>query len=230
MRWIFILFLLVSGGCAENIPVKSDSGPDVLFISPGVGGSGGYAGLARAVTHPGQSAFVIGWGAPIFVMNFSDESIHNDAEEQLASEIRAWHSAHPNGRIDLIGHSAGCGVVLGALAQLQNIHAHNVVLLAPSVSPGYDLNPALAHINGRLHVFYSARDGLLEWRTSTFESYDRVKGAAAGVGGFKGNYPPDKLLQHAYRPEWADMGYDGGHWGPIAEPFDRQIVAPLLAQ
>jgi pimeloyl-ACP methyl ester carboxylesterase len=161
-------------------------------------------------------------------MNFSDAGIHDGAEQKLAQTIMDWRRDHPTGRIDLIGHSAGAGVVLGALPRVKDVHVHTVVLLAPSVAPTYDLNPALAHVDGMVYSFHSDRDtGFLEWRTSHFGTYDGVKVPAAGFGGFKGSHP--KLIQHPYDPNWESLGYDGGHFSIRSAAFARQVIAPLLA-
>lgn len=226
----FIGVLAACCGCASSRPAPG--GSDVVFIVTGVeGNSGGYAGLVNAVWNETRHVQIVSWGAPapLMVMNFSTESIHDEAEKKLAETLVQWRHDHPTGLIDLIGHSAGCGVSLGAIAQLADLHVNNLILLAPSVSPGYDLNPALAHIDGVLHVFHSDRDtGFLDWRTSTFGTYDRIKTRAAGNAGFAGNYPAQKVIQHPYDPKWESLGYDGGHFSVISGEFAKQVIAPLL--
>jgi hypothetical protein len=226
---LFLLLCILLTGCASSGSV-SPADNDVIFIVTGVGGNSGYEGIRDAVKKPGRAVRIVAWGSPVFVMNFSTESIHNDAEKMLAQKIDAWHKDHPTGAIDLIGHSAGCGVVLGALPRTSSARANTVILLAPSVSPGYDLAPALAQIDGKLHVFYSDRDTFfLEWRTSNFGTYDRVRSKAAGNVGFpQDKYPPEKLIQHPYDPSWESLGNDGGHYGVQGAAFAKQVLAPLL--
>jgi pimeloyl-ACP methyl ester carboxylesterase len=210
----------------------------VCFV-PGVGGDGaGYSGLKDSLLNTGVSDLrVFNWGAPgpLFVMNFQSESIHNSAETDLAARLSEWLRQNPRSRIDLVGHSAGCGVILGALKRLDNAAAvDRVILLSPSVSPGYALEPALRHVRGALDSFYSDRDiTFLKWRTSTFGSYDNVKTPAAGHLGFRpaSPLPPDlaaRLRQHAYDPHWDSLGNDGGHLGSVARDFVLNVVAPLL--
>src|SRR5205814_4294428 len=116
----------------------------------------------------------------------------------------------------------------------QGLNVEHVVLLAPSVSPGYNLMPSLRHVNVQLHLFYSNQDIVfLKWRTGTFGTYDNIKTPAAGHLGFSPNPPlpadlAGKLVQHNYDPKWGELGDDGGHLGPIAHDFVREIVAPLL--
>jgi pimeloyl-ACP methyl ester carboxylesterase len=231
--------LLWTIGCAAQSDRLADGADDVIFLLPGVAGpSREYQrvidGLhAGAVNRPVR---VVAWGAPppLFALNFQTKSIHDRAEADLANELNAWRAKRPAGRIDLIGHSAGGGVVLGALARAEpTLRVGTVILLAPSVSPGYDLAPALAHVDERLHVFHSDRDTLfLSWRTGTFGSYDNVKTRAAGNCGFDLNRlsseVKSRVAQHAYDPLWRELGNDGEHFGTIQYEFARRVLAPLL--
>jgi pimeloyl-ACP methyl ester carboxylesterase len=219
LRVITIMILFAACGCAAT----GHDAADVIFIVPGVNGEVG--GMAAGLSEGPRSVRAVSWGMPpmLFFMNFSNKSIHDEAERKLAQTILQWRQAHPGGQIDLVGHSAGCGVILGSLPQIGETRVEDVVLLAPSVSPTYDLHPALEKIAGQLHVFYSERD-------SHFGTYDRIKTSAAGYGGFAGLYLSDKLVQHRYLDQWRDLGNDGGHFGTLAEPFVHEIVAPLLAK
>ncbi len=229
-RMLFIsLLVLAATGCATRATVAT--GGDVVFVVAGVGGTSGYGGIVNALTREGRTVRPVAWGAPppLFMFNFSNQSIHDHAEKKLARRIIAWRQAHPSGRIDVVGHSAGAGVVLGALGRLEQEQIREVILLAPSVSPTYDLRPALARIEGTLHIFCSDRDTVfLKWRTSHFGTYDRIKTPAAGYAGFTGAYPPDKLVQHPYVPAWRELDNDGGHLGSLAQPFAVRFIAPLL--
>jgi pimeloyl-ACP methyl ester carboxylesterase len=231
--WLVIPAMLLLAplvGCASEV----NGGPDVVFIVPGVGGGGPeYNGIVDAVSGPRRAVYTVNWGAPtpLFFLNFSDRGIHDGAERKLAHIIMDWRRQHPDGRIDLIGHSAGAGVVLGALPHVTGARVHTVILLAPSVSPGYDLNPALSQIDGQLHAFHSERDtGFLNWRTRNFGTYDGVRTPAAGFAGFDGSYPPEKLIPHTYDPSWESLGYDGGHFSIRSGAFAREVIAPLLAR
>lgn len=226
---ISICLAVFSCGCMNGVPHVA-GGPDVVFIVPGVGGPTGYNALVDSLRRPNRSIQMITWGAPrpLFFLNYSDQKIHDDAERQFAQILAKWKNDHPAGEISIIGHSAGCGVALGAIAQLNPGSIDHLVLLAPSVSPIYDLWPALARVNGPVHVYTSEKDTLLEWRTGKFSTYDRVQTAAAGVRGFRGNYPSNRLVQHAFEDRWIEMGHEGGHWGPLAGDFSRSMIAPLL--
>ncbi|HEX8324258.1 MAG TPA: hypothetical protein VF595_10120 [Tepidisphaeraceae bacterium] len=212
-------------GCAKTPhPPAPPPLRTVLFV-PGVFGDGPwYDGLRKAISEDATLVRTVTWGLPkaLFAVNFSNKGVHDDAETKLAGVIDAT-----TGPLDLVGHSAGCGVILGAIAKAKR-PAGRIVLIAPSVSPGYDLTSALSRTD-RLDVFYSDKDTtFLKWRCSTFGTYDAVKTAAAGYSGFTTTHP--KLTQHPYDPAWNDLGHDGGHGGGTATAFVRKVVRPLLSE
>lgn len=233
------LFLsLVNLACASNtLPDAAPPSAHIVCVVPGVSGDlGGYRGLLSALRETGAADLrEFSWGSAIFLLNFQSTSIHDTAEKELAARITEWLRQKPDCRIDLIGHSAGGGVILGALGRLsEGLKVNHVVLLAPSVSPGYNLVPALGHATARLDLYYSSEDVFfLKWRTGTFGTYDNVRTPAAGHLGFSPQPPLSaelarKLVQHSYDPTWRELGNDGSHQAPTAHDFIRDIVAPLL--
>jgi pimeloyl-ACP methyl ester carboxylesterase len=227
---MFGALMIVTFLCACGCESEPRDISHIIFVVPGVGGNVG--GMKTALENNSREVRVVTWGAPapLFFLNFSNKQIHDAAEQKLAKTIAQWKAEHADGEVDLVGHSAGCGVILGALNILDDTKVNRVVLLAPSVSPTYDLDPAIEKIAGQLHVFYSDQDRLfLGWRTNHFGTYDRIKTRAAGNRGFVGDYSSEKLVQHSYQPQWRELGNDGGHFGTISEKFVREIVAPLLS-
>lgn len=222
-RFAVVLAVVVTG-CTSGVmsPTASASGPTrmTLFVCGVFGDGPWYDGVREAVAESGASVETVSWGLPkpLFVGNFSGHDVHEKAEAELAEKIDA-----AAGTLDLIGHSAGCGVILGALAKCHR-DVGRVVLIAPSVSPGNDLSSAL-HRSGAVHVFFSDRDTtFLKWRCSTFGTYDAVKSPAAGYSGFAQSAA--NLHQYPYDPAWASLGNDGGHGGGTARDFVSKIVMP----
>jgi len=227
-----ILFTCIAG-CGTTGPADAK---DIVLLVPGVGGNlPQYGGLRDAIrkSRPDTRIETFTWGAPLplFVLNFSAEGIHQGAEENLARKIA---KIPPNRRVSIIGHSAGCGVTLGALALLkQTPRVSNVILLAPSVSPQYDVRPALPAVIGKIHVFFSHNDDFyLSWRTSTFGTYDGIKSKAAGNLGFdlSSLTPAEtaRVMQHEFNPQWESLGNDGSHYGCLSGRFAAQVLVPLL--
>jgi len=232
------LIALAAGGCQSNAPLE---GQNLVVLVPGCAGDGfWYNGLRKSVAsgQPGRTVRTFEWGLPLplYMLNLQDEGVHSKAEMRLAKAIKSWRDRYPGGHLTLLGHSAGCGVILGSLKRIEKqVDVENVVLLAPSVSPDYEIRPALRQIGGALHVFYSADDRLwLGWRTGTFGTYDSVRGAAAGKVGFNADgLEADlrmKLVQHSYEPQFAELGNGGGHFGSLGKKFDDRVIAPLVAR
>lgn len=222
---LFVTAALLLAGCATT--PRADVAPPartVLFV-PGVFGDGPwYDGLRKALAAEGTAIRTVTWGLPkpLFAVNFSNKGVHDKAERQLAAEIDATA-----GDVDLVGHSAGCGVILGSLSKTGR-GVGRIVLIAPSVSPGYDLTPSLARAT-LIDVFHSDRDTtFLKWRCTTFGTYDGVQTPAAGYMGFAAMDP--KLRQHAYDPEWRAIGHDGGHGGGTGEAFVKAMIAPRFTK
>ncbi len=228
MRRIYLIALLgifLTGCAGTRKPIASDR---LTIFVPGVAGNGPmYDGLIRSIEKTGSAVEVFKWGSLIMTLNFSDPETHAQAERELANHLVMIPDQVK--RIDVIGHSAGCGVVLGAM-KFSNRNVQTVVLLAPSVSPGYDLSKSARNVM-RIHSFYSDRDiTFLKWRTGNFGTYDGIKIPAAGHLGFVHSDHSGKLIQYPYDPKWNDLGNDGRHTGPLAAQFIQDVVLPLLRE
>lgn len=238
LRWVLVVGIGLLAGCAST-PVVAPQQRDVVIVAPGVGGDGpDYAKVVQALQQAGSPDClrVMNWGYGwlLFPVNIADTSLHHRAEAQLAEDVRAWRQGHPGCRVALIGHSAGAGVVLGMLGELDGDERIGpVILLAPAVSPGYDLRPALRHATA-IHVFYSPRDTFwLGFGSSVFGTYDHhFLASAAGRAGFNYfNLDADeraRLIEHEYEPAWKSLGNDGGHFDWLATKFVESVIEPLV--
>ena len=137
----------------------------------------------------------------------------------------------------LVGKSGGTGIVVGALEGLPEGSVEAAVLLAPALSPDYDLSRALRAVRREMVVFWSPLDVvILGAGTWLFKTVDRVRSVGAGMVGFR---PPAGLDEAGGRatpgsgrsaggPAMARTGYLGGHVGPDSPAFLRKYVVPLL--
>src|SRR5262249_13845513 len=153
-----------------------------------------------------------------------------------AEQVAAYRRACPAAEIYLVGHSAGCTVILAAVEALPPATVDRVVLLAPALSADYDLRPALRGVRWSLDVFCSRRDWFyLGLGTRVMGTAARRWSAPAGRVGFRpaGNTPEDlaqftKLRQHPWHPCLMWTGNLGGHYGGYQPAFLRAYVLPLL--
>jgi len=156
---------------------------------------------------------------------------------EIADTVTAYRAQRPGLPVFLVGKSGGTGLVVKALERLPEGAVEKVVLLAPALSPNYDLSRALRAVRREVVVFWSPLDVIvLGLGTQIFGTIDRIRTVSAGMLGFripqgldeasKAEYA--KLRQVRWRPEMAATGYLGGHVGPDSPAFLKKYVVPLL--
>jgi pimeloyl-ACP methyl ester carboxylesterase len=217
---------------------KDPDAPLVLFL-PGISDFRGLERrLVRGVVASGMNANVEVYTWPAYnaglgaLMNYA----RNQQEAKHVTQImRDARAAHPRQPIYVIAHSGGCGIAVWALEGLPaGERVEQVVLLAPALSPGYDLSAALGHVRGKMYAFTSREDPVLGVMTKTFGTIDRVSTEAAGLNGFVRPASADaklyaeKLSPMPYQPEWAGLGHMGDHIGSLEPKFAQDVIAPLL--
>jgi hypothetical protein len=159
---------------------------------------------------------------------------------KLAERIARHRQDYPNDPVYLGGLSAGCAVVIYALEELPpGVTVDQVLLLSSSVSADYDLSKALAHVKGRIYATTSPKDAVLRDLVTFVGTADReAKGSE--ISGIQGFHPPAgapaatralyeaKVVNIAWRPEFAQYGNHGGHTDVVAEKFVARYLAPLV--
>jgi pimeloyl-ACP methyl ester carboxylesterase len=180
-----------------------------------------------------------GHGKGRWYADLSDQR-NRDAHARIAAEqIRQARASQPGAPVFLIGKSGGSGVIIKTLEFLENPLVDRVVLLAPAVSPRYNLSRALESVRTELIVFWSPLDVfILGAGTSVFGTIDRKNGVSAGLVGFQTplsistsqeiTFVYDRLRQIRWSPRMAATGNFGGHFGPDSPFFLRRYVLPLL--
>jgi predicted alpha/beta hydrolase family esterase len=160
---------------------------------------------------------------------------NHDEAHKIAELLAAHASVDPDSTIYLTAHSGGCAMAVWALEQLPpNVKVQSVLLLAPALSPEYDLSNALRHVNDKMIVFTSKLDTIVLFTgTKLFGTMDGQRVPAAGFGGFV--MPPGadsaqyrKIHQYPYRHSWEQYGDYGEHIGATAPLFAQWVIAPLM--
>jgi pimeloyl-ACP methyl ester carboxylesterase len=163
----------------------------------------------------------------------------NHAREQgarLAAAILERKAREPERRVVVVGHSAGCAVALAAGDILPMDAIDRFVLLAPSVSTGYDVRPSLWSAKEGMDVFCSTKDwvalGFVMRMVGTTDNF--WSRSAAGRWGFKpkkvslAEQESTRLRQHFWSEDLAWTGHTGGHHGVHAPEFVKAYLMPLL--
>lgn len=167
-------------------------------------------------------------------------ALHNRArnEEQaalVAEMLTKQYRAHPEQPIFLTCHSGGSGPAAWALERLPaDVRVACFVMLAPALSPTYDLSKALSRVSGTAYCFNSENDDMvLGTGTKMFGTIDGVRCDAAGRIGFQRPDAADaaqyaKLVTKPYEAGWMRFGHIGGHVGCMGASFVEAIVAPVM--
>lgn len=216
--------------------------PNLVFI---INGAGGFEAAYRTIDKTlGELQ------APLDIRNYSwthgycrilSDQMHETHQKEEGRKLadvllRCRHEA-PDQPIYLVGHSAGCGVVLCAAEHLPPNTLTRIVLLAPAVAAKHDLRPALRCSCRGIDVFLSSHDWIcLGLGTLLAGTTDRCRTArTAGKIGFQPivHSPEDaalyaKLRQYPWDPSLTWTGHKGGHYGAYQPGFLRTFVLPLF--
>jgi hypothetical protein len=217
----------------------------LVLVADGVGGLDLCGTALRYVLGAERLPYAIQlfpWGHG-FLRWYADltSATNRDAKARaVADTIARYKTDWPDDPVFLVAKSGGSGVVVKALELLSRPLVERAVLLAPALSPAYDLSGALRAVCRDIVVFYSPLDVfVLGAGTRLFGTADRVKSVSAGLVGFRvppavdhdsqtQDYSYGKLRQVRWRPGMVTSGYLGGHIGPDMPMFLRKYVVPLL--
>lgn len=232
--------------CAGWLPpveraMKPEDRP-LVWVLDGAGDLKGCSNALAAVNDPlGQPvelvAFQWSHGYRRLLADQTDMDHARVQGARLAQAINDRKAREPGRRVVVVGHSAGCAVALSACDLLPMEAVDRVVLLAPSVSAGYDIRPTLWSAKEGVDVFCSKKDWIaLGFVTRVVGTTDNSwSGAAAGRHGFKPKGPQTlapveaaRLRQHFWSPDVAWTGHTGGHHGMHAPGFVRAYLMPLM--
>jgi hypothetical protein len=217
-----------------------DSRPLVWVVD----GAGDLKGCSAALSHANflggnpveLSAFAWSHGYRRLLLDQIDTKHAREQGARLAAAIQSRSAREPGRRVVLVAHSAGCAVALAAGDVLPPNALDRMILLAPSVSTGYDLRPSLSATKEGLDVFCSRKDWVaLGFVVRVVGTTDTGSGPAAGRFGFRprGATALDKtaeakLHQHFWSADQAWTGHTGGHHGMHSPAFVQAYLFPLF--
>lgn len=241
LYWVFALLAPLLPACSLShldTPMRQDQG--LVIILPGIEGPSYWNyNIAKGLEDGGvkNAIQIYDWGSKIpggMLINIADYERNQLMATNLCDHIVKYKRRHSAGNVHIIGHSGGGGIAIMAAEKLPtNTKIATVILLAPALSPDYDLRLALRHVSVGIFNYYSELDmGFLGAGTSVAGTMDRKHTAAAGAVGFKpsGAGSPElrKLQQIAWSPEMRGYGNYGGHMGWTSPAFVKRYLAPLV--
>jgi pimeloyl-ACP methyl ester carboxylesterase len=239
--------LHISAGCATPDHIRSADRYQrgVVYILPGIEGRRPWnRDIALGLDEGGVTSAIeiYDWtvGFPGGeVVNLANLERNRRQARWLANKIVAYRKDYPGRPVHLIGHSGGGGIVVLTLEALPpGRQIDMAILLAPALSPDYDLSVALRRARVGVCNFYSERDvGFLKVGTTLFGRIDRRHGFSAGAVGFEipeSLAPEDRVLyeerlrQVAWDERLKRHGATGTHLGWASRRFAREYLAPLI--
>ncbi|MFH1747562.1 MAG: alpha/beta hydrolase [Planctomycetota bacterium] len=246
--WGLWLMLVGMTGCAADLPrldgpARLERG--LIVILPGIEGNSRWnRDIALGLDQGGVTSAIRidDWtnGLPgSYVYTLAHLERNQQEARRIAAMIESYRDECPGRPVHLIGHSGGAGMAVLTLEALaEETRIATAFLLAPALSPEYDLSPALRRVHQLVYSFYSEEDvALLKIGTSIFGSIDRQHEAAAGATGFitpaEGDTQTEalyseRLRQVAWGPSLERYGADGTHFGWASLQFARTYLAPII--
>jgi pimeloyl-ACP methyl ester carboxylesterase len=227
-----LLSILACGaGCGAT-----NTTPRIIYLD-GAGWFGSHRSVQRGLRAGGYTGAIetfswgslLGPGADHFVAAPS-----RIPAKRLARRIEELREHEPDGKIHLMGLSAGTAVVVRALEELEpDIQVDHVVLLSPSVSSRHNLAAALEHVHGRLYATGSKLDPILG---SLLVTADGRLGPPAGRSGFvlSPTLPEQDKRQYAkvvnlpWQPSYAGFGCFGWHTETTSPRYIQAVIAPRI--
>ncbi len=250
--WLFGLGLAVAlalpAGCADTRGLKTAPRLErgYVIVLPGVEGKSPMTtSVAHGLADGGVPSAIevydwtvgVPWVAPVWNLRAAGHN-RNEARK-IAQKIVDYQNRYPGQPVHLIGHSGGGGIAVWALEALPPGHEiTSAILLAPAISPNYQLSQALRRTRMGVYNFYSPYDvGFLNLGTTMAGTIDGRHGRAAGAIGFSlpwGLTPEDRQLystrlhQQRYVSKMAESGHLGNHFGWAKRQFVAEWIASLV--
>lgn len=195
------------GGCGLSTPTFANSkeyvnpkrlSKGLVVILPGIEGVSHYNYHIREGLERMDYALMIRpWGVPVpgvgMVVNQTNFVGNRLAGAGVARAIYEYQQEHPGCPVYIIGHSGGGGVAVFAAESLADMEGakpvDGLVLIAASISKGYDLTKALTMTRrGVLNVYNPDDTALLSTGTIAMGCVDGVHDEAAGLNKFSGSF------------------------------------------
>ncbi len=148
----------------------------------------------------------------------------------LASQIKNYQRRYPDRPVNIIALSAGTGVAVWSLERLDpDTRIDNLILLASSLSAEYDIRKALRHVTGKIYVFHSSQDAVLE-AVKIIGTIDGKHGVASiGQVGLRGpGGRGDQVVNTAWSRKYMRYGWAGGHTDCTNARFVKHILGPII--
>ncbi len=240
--------LVALAGCQSMSPERQmRMSRGYIFYCDGAGGGGWLmnwsGGLRQGLIdggYPGAGE-VFGWNTGLGVV--ADQKASTDYKRGKAREMAQKAADHareyPQAPVTFMGLSAGTTIVVFGLEEMPGgTTIEDAILFGASISSTYDLTRALRNVRDKMFVFTSEKDSVLSFLVPMAGTADRQGGdvPSAGLRGFRVPVQASaetrrqyaKVVTIPWRPEFAALGYSGGHTDVLSDRFIAAEIAPRI--
>lgn len=239
-----ILAMLLPGCLGKKLADEQRERHGLVLVLPGIEGESVINhDIAYGLSDAGipDAIEIFDWtrGRILLLDNLMNQPRNSRQADKLAERIRQYQQEHPGQPVHIVGHSGGGALAVMALERLDaDRPITGAILLAPALSPAYNLTAALRRTTYGIYNLHSPHDRFyLGAGTSIFGTVDRKRTFAAGNVGFKmpeGLLAADadvyrtKLHQEAWRWEMLADGHAGGHLGWSNRRFVKKQIGRIV--
>ena len=225
---IGLVLVFAGSGCAEAFGPKAEHG--ITFYCPGAGNFDfGDVGVRKGLEEAGYEGQV---ASVMWTVGFNpaiDQRLGNAriAGVRLARKIEEYCEKYPGREVNVIGLSAGTGIAVWALEDLDpKCSVENVVLLGSSLWHRYDVGKALKRVRGKIYNYYSPNDPILAGPMKVFGTIDGVFGEdGAGSVGLHSPTGANRIVNIRWEPSFSEYGYYGNHTDATSAPFVQAFIS-----
>jgi len=148
----------------------------------------------------------------------------------LGGEITTFLKNNPGAEANLIALSAGSGVGMWAIENVKPPYkVNNYVLVGSSLSSKYDVRKALSNMKGKIYVYHSASDPVLNGPVRALGTIDGSFDDSAGLVGLRGpGTESGRVVNIPWSSKFASLGWTGGHTDCTNRTFVRREIAHRL--
>jgi pimeloyl-ACP methyl ester carboxylesterase len=236
------MMLSLAVGCGSGQPYVTEPRLEkgLVIVLSGIEGRGPLnEAICRGLDEGGVDLAIENyeWATRMgLVINLRAEQRNRNVSVDLADRIVRYKMQYPGNPVYLVGQSGG-GAIAAWTAEAMPVGepVNGVVMIAPSLSPEYMLDRALANVEEGIVNFHSEGDWmLLGLGTTIAGTMDGKHTSSAGKGGFEVPQRGTrrrlyrKLHQIGWTKEMARTGHSGGHMSSSASGFVAKYIAPLI--
>lgn len=156
--------------------------------------------------------------------------VAQDGGKRLGGVVSNYMDKYPDTETNIIALSAGTGVGMWAIESVRPPHkVNNYVMLGSSISSKYDATKALKNMKGRIVVYYSSTDAVLNGPVRTLGTIDGTFDDAAGLVGLHGRgYASGRVFNIAWAPKFERLGWVGGHTDSTSYDMMRLEISKYI--